>query len=162
MRTSEPVRIGVPTSRPNSVSESPSSSLMRTPMIEKIVQTAKQTVKAMVDIESARVGEVPGLSTWGICVILSSFAAREVAGLKIAKKKLPARGRVRHPGSRFLIGSFASGGARHWTPYCSWPEGSQITKQAPCQFSLTSDFRIESAVYRNLGEIVRSAARQKS
>ena len=54
MRTSEPVRIGVPTSRPNSVSLSPSSSLMRTPMMEKIVQTAKQTVKAMVDIQSAR------------------------------------------------------------------------------------------------------------
>ena len=44
----------MPTSRPNSVSLSPSSSLMRTPMIEKIVHTAKQTVKAIVDIQSAR------------------------------------------------------------------------------------------------------------
>ena len=54
MRDSEPVRIGVPTSRPNSVSLSPSSLLMRMPMIEKIVHTAKQTVKARVDIQSAR------------------------------------------------------------------------------------------------------------
>ena len=55
MRTSEPVRIGMPISRPNWVSLSPSSALMLTPMIEKIVHTAKQTVKAMVDMDSARV-----------------------------------------------------------------------------------------------------------
>jgi hypothetical protein len=55
MRTSEPVRIGMPISSPNSVSLRPSSVLILTPMMEKIVHTAKQTVKAMVDIESARV-----------------------------------------------------------------------------------------------------------
>src|SRR4051812_35014678 len=54
MRDSDPVRMGVPTSSPNSVSFSPSSSLMRTPMIEKIVHTAKHTVNESVDIHSAR------------------------------------------------------------------------------------------------------------
>ena len=34
---------------------------MRTPMIEKIVHTAKQTVKATVDIARARVGVVLGV-----------------------------------------------------------------------------------------------------
>ena len=53
-RISEPVRIGVPTSRPNCVSLSPRSFLIWMPMIAKIVQTAKQTVKAMVDSQSAR------------------------------------------------------------------------------------------------------------
>ena len=52
-RISEPVRIGVPTSRPNWVSLRPSSCLMRMPMIEKIVQTAKQTVKDNVESQSA-------------------------------------------------------------------------------------------------------------
>jgi hypothetical protein len=41
-RTSDPVRIGVPTSRPNWVSFRPSSALISIPMIAKIVQTAKQ------------------------------------------------------------------------------------------------------------------------
>jgi hypothetical protein len=45
-RTSDPVRIGVPTSRPNCVSFRPSSALISIPMIAKIVQTAKQIVKA--------------------------------------------------------------------------------------------------------------------
>jgi hypothetical protein len=54
IRDSEPDRIGVPISNPNSVSEMPSSVLMRTPMIEKIVHTAKHTVKARVDIHKAR------------------------------------------------------------------------------------------------------------
>ena len=49
-RTREPVRIGVATSRPNSVSFSPSSRLMRMPMIENMVQMAKLTVKANVFI----------------------------------------------------------------------------------------------------------------
>ena len=54
MRTSEPVRIGVPTSRPNCVSFSPSCCLICMPMMAKMVHTAKHTVKAMVDIQSAR------------------------------------------------------------------------------------------------------------
>ncbi|KAF0113117.1 MAG: hypothetical protein FD150_2146, partial [Rhodobacteraceae bacterium] len=55
MRVNEPVRIGVATKRPNCVSFSPSSPLMATPMIEKIVQTAKQAVKAIVLSVRARV-----------------------------------------------------------------------------------------------------------
>ena len=47
-RTSEPVRIGNATIRPNWASDSPSSSLMRIPMIENIVQTAKFTANASV------------------------------------------------------------------------------------------------------------------
>ena len=54
MRIEEPVRIGVPTSRPNCVSLRPRSRFIWMPMMEKIVHTAKQTVKAMVDIQSAR------------------------------------------------------------------------------------------------------------
>ena len=48
MRLSEPVRIGVATRMPNSVSLSPRSCSMRIPMMEKMVQTAKQTVNAKV------------------------------------------------------------------------------------------------------------------
>src|SRR3569623_1242977 len=53
-RISDPVRIGVPTSRPNSVSLRLSCCLIWTPMMAKMVQTAKHTVKAIVDIHSAR------------------------------------------------------------------------------------------------------------
>ena len=55
IRVSDPVRIGVATSRPNWVSFRPSSPLMATPMMEKIVQTAKQAVKAIVLRLKARV-----------------------------------------------------------------------------------------------------------
>ena len=44
----EPVRIGVATSRPNSVSLRFSSALMRMPRMENMVHTAKFTAKAMV------------------------------------------------------------------------------------------------------------------
>ena len=54
-RVMEPVRMGVATRRPNWVSFRPSSPLMATPMMEKIVQTAKQAVKAMVLRLNARV-----------------------------------------------------------------------------------------------------------
>jgi len=50
---SEPVRMGVPTSRPNCVSVSPSSCLIRTPMMEKMVHTAKHVVNATVLIVRA-------------------------------------------------------------------------------------------------------------
>src|SRR3569623_569607 len=53
-RISEPVRIGVPTRRPNSVSLRLSCCLIWTPMMAKMVQTAKHTVNAMVDIHKAR------------------------------------------------------------------------------------------------------------
>src|SRR5690554_4211913 len=53
-RLIEPVRIGVAISRPSWVSVRPSSSLIRMPMMEKMVQTAKQRVNAKVDKPSAR------------------------------------------------------------------------------------------------------------
>ena len=53
-RLIEPVRMGVAISRPNWVSDSPRSSLMRIPMMEKMVHTAKHRVKAKVDKPSAR------------------------------------------------------------------------------------------------------------
>ena len=54
MRLMEPVKTGVATRSPNCVSLSPSSCLIRTPMIEKIVQTAKHTVNAKVLSPKAR------------------------------------------------------------------------------------------------------------
>ncbi len=54
-RVSEPVKIGVATRIPNSVSFRPNCCLICTPMIAKIVQTAKQTVKATVLSQRARV-----------------------------------------------------------------------------------------------------------
>ena len=60
MRTREPVRIGIPISRPNCVSLSPSSALILMPMMEKIVHTAKHTVKAMVDMASAWFADLVG------------------------------------------------------------------------------------------------------
>ena len=48
-RISDPVRIGVPTRSPNWVSLRPSCFLIWMPMIANIVQTAKQTVNAIVD-----------------------------------------------------------------------------------------------------------------
>ena len=47
-----------PTTRFISVSLRPSSCLIRIPMIEKIVQTAKHTVNARVEIQSARLSSV--------------------------------------------------------------------------------------------------------
>src|SRR6476619_7952862 len=54
-RTSEPVRIGVATSRPNSVSLRLSSALILIPMTENITQTAKFTAKASVLAASAEI-----------------------------------------------------------------------------------------------------------
>ena len=48
IRLTEPVRTGVATRRPNWVSVRPRSCLILTPMIEKIVQTAKQKTNAIV------------------------------------------------------------------------------------------------------------------
>ena len=53
-RVSDPVSTGVATSRPNCVSLRPSSALISTPMIAKIVQTEKQIVNATVLRPSAR------------------------------------------------------------------------------------------------------------
>ena len=52
IRLIEPVRTGVATRRPNWVSDNPKSCFILTPMIEKIVQTAKQNTKATVLIPS--------------------------------------------------------------------------------------------------------------
>src|SRR5690554_1055339 len=62
-RLIEPVRIGVAIRRPSWVSDSPRSSAMRMPMMEKMVHTAKHKVKASVERPSARyccglVGEI--------------------------------------------------------------------------------------------------------
>ena len=59
---------------------------MRTPMIAKIVQTAKQTVNAMVDIHSARLW--PGVAV-GICVgmtnpVLKSDGDQEASSYRSA------------------------------------------------------------------------------
>ena len=53
IRLNDPVRIGVATRRPNSVSFKPKSSLIWMPMIENIVQAAKQTAKEKVLSERA-------------------------------------------------------------------------------------------------------------
>ena len=53
-REMDPVRIGVPTRRPNSVSLRPSRFLISIPMIEKTVHRAKQAVKEMVLAASAQ------------------------------------------------------------------------------------------------------------
>ena len=53
IRESDPVRIGVATRRPNSVSFRLSSLLIWIPMMEKIVQTAKLMVNAKVPPHSA-------------------------------------------------------------------------------------------------------------
>ena len=59
----------MPTSRPNWVSLSPRSCLIWMPMMEKIVHTAKQTVKAMVDIHSARLWPAT-LATALACIVV--------------------------------------------------------------------------------------------
>ena len=47
---------------------------MRIPMIEKIVQTAKQMVKAMVDSHNARDGAVLGEGCRA-CIVVTEFRA---------------------------------------------------------------------------------------
>jgi hypothetical protein len=87
-------------------------------MMEKIVHTAKQTVKAIVDIASALPGALSWLGAAGeVAVIVGSLSGVGGAalGLDQKSKKLPAR--PSPPFIRecdFLIGSFACD-ARHWT-----------------------------------------------
>src|SRR5262245_55075044 len=69
-RISDTVRIGVPTSRPNCVSLRPRSFLICTPTMEKIVHTAKHTVKASVLIVSAVVRPRRAGSTESIAVAI--------------------------------------------------------------------------------------------
>ncbi len=68
-RISDPVRIGVPTSRPNCVSLRPRSRLIWTPMMAKIVHTAKHTVKATVESHSARPCSVSAFMVDGAAVL---------------------------------------------------------------------------------------------
>ena len=63
----------MPTIRPNCVSLRPRSCLIWTPMIAKIVQTAKQIVKAMVESHNARCA----FAAWRQ---KTSFALRETKG----------------------------------------------------------------------------------
>ena len=82
----------MPISRPNWVSESPSSALILTPMMEKIVQTAKQTVKASVDMDNARVAARSWLDgSWAGSVISCSIDGVGGAALWLKTKKPPAR-----------------------------------------------------------------------
>ncbi|MBP1293962.1 putative membrane protein [Bradyrhizobium elkanii USDA 61] len=74
-RINDPLKIGVPTSKPNSVSFSPSSCLIRIPMIEKIVQTAKQIVKEIVESQSARLSRL----------VLEPAASMVPLGMAVAK-----------------------------------------------------------------------------
>src|SRR5690625_2962471 len=76
MRTTDPVRIGVPARSPNCASLRPSSSRMERPMIEKIVQTAKQAVKAAVLVHSAKSAPGAGRST-GSCMDLFTASLGE-------------------------------------------------------------------------------------
>ena len=77
-------------------------------MIEKIVHTAKQTVKAIVDMESARVAG-PGRGRGMGSLIRCSMGGVGGAALWLKTKKLPARPLASvHPGcAEDLIGSFA-------------------------------------------------------
>src|SRR6185369_5664685 len=68
--------------RPNWVSFSPSSCLILTPMMAKIVHTAKQTVKARVDIQSAR----PCPST-GAAVVIGMGVPRPVEQNCVVRQK---------------------------------------------------------------------------
>ena len=90
----------MPTSRPNSVSLRPSSSLMRTPMIEKIVHTAKQTVERnRAHAESAVLlcsGHVCGLGHDRTPLNVRRRPYRESA----AGTNIPLRARVRRDGDQ--------------------------------------------------------------
>src|SRR6266700_2571571 len=124
MRTSEPVRIGVPTSKPNSVSLSPSSSLMRTPMMEKIVHAAKQTVKAIVDIRRALAGVLSRRSA-AACPALMFTRLR----LHGPNKKPPDRSRQPAvAGCKDLIGGIA-GRCPPLDTHIHGPTASRNTKQ---------------------------------
>src|SRR5512141_1690294 len=70
-RTREPVRMGVATSRPNSVSLRLSSALILIPMTENITQTAKFTAKASVLADSAEICSrlYPGLLVSAVVTI---------------------------------------------------------------------------------------------
>jgi hypothetical protein len=72
---------------------------MRTPMMEKIVQTAKQTVKATVDVVSARAGVVAGVVEAGCDMVIglaTSFSARRVRTCRRGREtKKAARSRLR-------------------------------------------------------------------
>jgi hypothetical protein len=79
------------------------------PMMEKMVQTAKQTVKAMVDSQSARACALPGfiLLGSGAVMVFSVLSNRCLRNKKAAHQALASDLRERD----YLIGSFAE-----WRP----------------------------------------------
>src|SRR4051794_24719461 len=66
-----PVSTGVPMSRPNWESVSPRSRFTCTPRIEKIVQTAKQTVKAAVEDHNAMERPLTAVSAARLTLIVT-------------------------------------------------------------------------------------------
>jgi hypothetical protein len=78
---------------------------MRTPMIEKIVQTAKQTVKAVVERARARVGL--GVPAEEVFVILRSIAGRGSRAVLKQKSRRPGLRTSRDGSAVHLSGSFA-------------------------------------------------------
>jgi hypothetical protein len=85
-------------------------------MMEKIVHTAKQTVKAIVDIDRAR----PAARSWVEGIVAGLIMYRSIGGVRGAALWLKTKSR--RPGlprpdirlRRNLIGGFAWR-ARHWT-----------------------------------------------
>jgi hypothetical protein len=83
-------------------------------MIEKIVHTAKHTVKAMVDIANARDDASSGLVLTGSGVIMVGSVERPGAPRLVDRqnKKPPARSRGPFIGNRVNL----SGGFAFWAP----------------------------------------------
>jgi len=92
-RLSDPVRMGVATSRPNWNSVSPSSALISIPMIEKMVQTAKQAVNAIVLNPRARVRSLSGTFTFSSIVCLRVAAQATPAHVYFRRRR---EGRITH------------------------------------------------------------------
>src|SRR5690554_616264 len=84
-RLMEPVKIGVAISRPSWVSDSPRSSAIRMPIMEKMVHTAKQSVKASVDRPSARCCWVRVGMFITLAILLCVFRPWFIASAKVSK-----------------------------------------------------------------------------
>src|SRR5690606_31202051 len=85
---------------------------MRTPMMEKIVQTAKQIAKATVERDSARPAPAAG-SSMGIMLLSMSGNARK----SCQKKCRQSQGDLCPMGETLVIGGVATLCARHWTQH---------------------------------------------
>ena len=117
-------------------------------MMEKIVHTAKQTVKAMVDMDKRprrRRGPGSTVVEWTRS-FLRSMVGVGGAALWLKTKKLPARSLASvHPGSRSnLIGSFAWMRPPLDAESRDPSVGLQLTKQEACQFDAFRNYRIDN------------------